>query len=225
MSIRLLSTKILTPSQKAILSNSQILVDNYEAIQISYIPTEIDPYYRNLIFTSQHTVKAFIQNYPKTALNLQELKAYCVGEKTAALVTAQGIPVVEMTHYGAQLAQRLVEKHPEKTFLFLCSNKRRDDIPDLLTKHKVAYKEQIAYQNTPNPLTFAADYKGILFFSPSGVQSFMSNNRIGNSVAICIGTTTAAEAKKHSKNIIISNNPTVESVLEKAVEHFKTQTN
>ncbi|RTE55567.1 uroporphyrinogen-III synthase [Arenibacter aquaticus] len=225
MSIRLLSTKILTPSQKAILSNSSILVDNYDAIQISYIPIKIDPAYKNLIFTSQHAVKAFLQNYPKTAYNHQDLKAYCVGEKTKALVSDQGIQVVEMTHYGAQLAQRLVDKHPEKTFLFLCSDKRRDDIPNLLTKHKVAFKEQIAYQNTPNPLTFAADYKGILFFSPSGLESFMTNNRIGNSVAICIGTTTAAEAKKHSKNVITANNPTVESVLEKAVEHFKTQTN
>lgn len=225
MSIRLLSTKILSPSQKAILGNNSILMDDYDAIQISYLPTTIDPTYKNLIFTSQHAVKAFLQNYPNTTLDHQDLKAYCVGEKTKALVSAQGITVVEMTHYGAQLAQRLVEKHPEKTFLFLCSNKRRDDIPSLLTKHKVAFKEQIAYQNTPNPLTFAADYKGILFFSPSGLESFISNNRIGNSVAICIGTTTAAEAKKHSKNVIIANNPTVESVLEKAVEHFKTQTN
>lgn len=225
MSISILSTKILTSAHKYLLTNAHIQVEDYDAIKIEYKTTNIDPSFKNIIFTSQNTVKAFLQTKGRQNVKNANYSAFCVGEKTKSLLEKNGVNVVEMTHYGAELAKIMVKKYANETFLFLCGDKRRNEIPSFLTKHKVTFKEQIVYQNTPNPITFATDFDGLLFYSPSGIQSFTAKNEIGDSVAFCIGTTTAAEAQKHSKNIIIAEKPTVESVLEKVVAYSKIKNN
>ena len=40
-------------------------------------------------------------------------------------------------------------------------------------------------------------------------------------IAFCIGETTASEAKKHFKNIIVAELPTVESVIKSVNNHFQ----
>ena len=221
----ILSTKILTSSQKSILTKANIKVEDYDAIKIDYLTTQIDPNFQNIIFTSQNTVKAFLQTVGAQNLANNKYTAFCVGEKTKSLLEENDINVMEMTHYGAELAKILVNKHPNESFLFLCGDKRRNEIPSFLTKNKVIFKEQIVYQNNPNPITFSTDFDGILFFSPSGIESYTAKNNIKNSVAFCIGTTTAFEAQKHAKRIIIAQKPTIESVLEKAVEYSRTNIN
>lgn len=218
----ILSTKILNSSQKSILTKANIKVEDYDAIKIDYLTTQIDPNFQNIIFTSQNAVKAFLQTVGTQNLANNKYTAFCVGEKTKSLLEENAINVMEMTHYGAELAKILVNKYPTESFLFLCGDKRRNEIPSFLTKNKVTFKEQIVYQNSPNPITFTSDFDGVLFFSPSGIASFTARNTLRNSVAFCIGTTTASEAQKHTKRIIIAEKPTVESVLVKVVEYRNT---
>ena len=225
MSMTVLSTKILTASQKAILTNANITVEEYDAINIEYLTPNIDPNFKNIIFTSQNTVKAFLKIISSQNLKKNSYTAFCVGEKTKSVLDKNGINVIEMTNYGAELAEILVNKYQKESFLFLCGDKRRNEIPSYLTKHKVAFKEQTLYLNTPNHLTFDTDFDGILFFSPSGIRSFIARNNLKNSVAFCIGTTTTSEAQKHTKNIIIAQKPTIESVLERAIESLKIKNN
>ncbi|MCM4172139.1 uroporphyrinogen-III synthase [Arenibacter sp. TNZ] len=225
MSTTVLSTKILTASQKAILTNANIKVEEYNAINIEYLTPNIDPVFKNIIFTSQNTVKAFLKIIGPQNIKNKSYSAFCVGEKTKSVLEKKGINVIEMTNYGAELADILVNMYPKETFLFLCGDKRRNEIPSYLKKHKVAFKEQTLYQNTPNPLTFATDFDGIMFFSPSGIESFLAKNNLKNCTTFCIGTTTAAEVEKHTKNIIIAQKPTIESVLERVIATFKTKTN
>ena len=176
----ILSTKILTSSQKSILTNANIKVEDYDAIKIDYLKTQIDPNFKNIIFTSQNTVKAFLNIMGTQILKNNKYTAFCIGEKTKSVLEKNDINVLEMTNYGAELATILVNKYPNESFLFLCGDKRRNEIPSLLTEHKVAFKEQIVYQNSPNPITFSTDFDGILFFSPSGIESFTAKNNIKN---------------------------------------------
>ncbi|MCM4167966.1 hypothetical protein KCTC52924_01213 [Arenibacter antarcticus] len=231
MSISLLSTKILSTSQKDLLNHPQFLIEEYDALKIAFLDQEIDTSYKNVIFTSQNTVKAYLNCLKKTAdlnkdnvnkPNYSQIKAFCVGEKTKALLEKNGIHVVAATHYGAELAQILVTQFSKESFLFLCGNKRRYEIPTRLIANNIDFKEQVVYQNSPNPQTFTTQFNGILFFSPTGIESYRIQNSIHDSVAFCIGTTTAEEARKHTSNIIIAKKPTVESVLEKVAEHYKS---
>ena len=68
---------------------------------------------------------------------------------------------------------------------------------------------------------FESKFDGILFFSPSGVQSFTEQNRL-NSTAFCIGETTASKAKKHTHEIIIASKPSIENVIVKVVKKLKS---
>jgi uroporphyrinogen-III synthase len=220
MSMTVLSTKILTSSQKSMLAHANIQLEDYDAIKIDYLTnTQIDPNFKNIIFTSQNTVKVFLKIIGPKKLRNNTYSGFCVGEKTKSVLENNGIKVLEMTNYGAELAKILVTKYQNESFLFLCGDKRRNEIPSFLTKHNVRFKEQRVYQNSPNPITFTTDFDGILFFSPSAIASYTTKNKIKNSVAFCIGTTTASEAQKHTKKIIIAEKPTIESVLAKAIEY------
>ena len=65
---------------------------------------------------------------------------------------------------------------------------------------------------------------GILFFSPSAVESYLTNNKIKNEVCFCIGTTTASALEtKKIKNIVIAETPTIEEVIEEVIEYYKTE--
>nr|MBX2828949.1 uroporphyrinogen-III synthase [Flavobacteriaceae bacterium] len=72
---------------------------------------------------------------------------------------------------------------------------------------------------------FDQKWDGILFFSPSGIKSFLSENTMGNAIAICIGETTASEAKKYTRNVIVANATRIESVIAKAVKTLLHDTN
>jgi uroporphyrinogen-III synthase len=61
-----------------------------------------------------------------------------------------------------------------------------------------------------------------MFFSPSAVESYLSNNKIKKETCFCIGSTTASalEAKK-IKNIVIPEVPTIEDVIIEVIQHYK----
>ena len=54
---------------------------------------------------------------------------------------------------------------------------------------------------------------GVLFYSPSTVESYMQENS-ADKIAFCIGESTASEARKHFKNVKVANMPSAESLLE-----------
>jgi uroporphyrinogen-III synthase len=61
----------------------------------------------------------------------------------------------------------------------------------------------------------------ILFFSPSGVSSYVKKNSITDEICFCIGNTTAKAVEKYSKNIVIANQPTVENVIIQCINYYK----
>lgn len=214
----ILSTKKLTKAQEAVLLHAGLSVEMYDAIHIQFLPFTAPKKIENAIFTSQNSVRAISNR------SIEITHVYCVGNKTKALLEKNGYKVVETAEDGAQLANLLVENYAHKNFYFFCGNKRRNEIPENLKKANISFTEIITYQTLLNPVKFEKTYNGILFFSPSGVESFIKGQAEDHSytfpsetIAFCIGATTASEAKKHTKNIVISDSASVESVLSKAV--------
>ncbi|UWX55097.1 uroporphyrinogen-III synthase [Maribacter litopenaei] len=62
--------------------------------------------------------------------------------------------------------------------------------------------------------------EGILFYSPSTIESYLLKNK-PNQVAYCIGETTAKEARKHFKEVKVANIPDMESVIDLVNESYK----
>lgn len=211
-----LSTKILAPHQKNLLLNSGIALVEYNAIKIEFIKIEGQAEVINGIITSQNAAKAVIDH----KLNIQN--CFCVGEKTAGLLRENNYKVVEVADYGKLLAERIVEKFSSEDFSFFCGNMRREEVPSILRSNGIKLVEIEVYRTFLNLKEFNQEFDGLMFFSPSGVKSYLQKNSMKSSTAFCIGTTTAAEAGKFTDNIIIATKPSVENLVVQVVKKYKT---
>ncbi|HSI70646.1 MAG TPA: uroporphyrinogen-III synthase [Gillisia sp.] len=220
----LLSTKKLTPAQKHLLLNTGIGLVEYDAIGIDFpdLPKNIK-LQKNLIFTSQNSVKAVLHLFTEESFLYHEI--FCVGEKTTGLLKEAGFNVVECESYGKDLAEKIIENYSDRSFTFFCGKMRRDEIPELLKKNEVEFSEILVYETLLKAKSFKSEFDGILFFSPSGVKSFALENQFLDTTAFCIGTTTAAEAKKYTNNIHIATKPTIENVIVGAVNNLNNRNN
>ncbi|WP_350289389.1 uroporphyrinogen-III synthase [uncultured Croceitalea sp.] len=216
----ILSTKILSASQRELLLNANQDFVEYNAIHIEFLPFEIDENFDYYVFTSQNGVNAFLKNKGKS--NLTEEKAFCVGEKTKSLLEQNDLKVVEIAKNSLELGQNIEKKYQKSSFLIFSGNLRRQELFDMLIKNNIRYKEVHSYNTYLNYKEYSRVFDGVLFFSPSGVQSFVEENQLNNSWAFCIGETTAAEIKKYTNQVIIANKPTIENVLVQAIKHFRS---
>ncbi|HKJ47487.1 MAG TPA: uroporphyrinogen-III synthase [Christiangramia sp.] len=213
----ILSTKKLALNQKELLLNSGIGLVEYDAIKIKFIDFNLESeIIENAIFTSKNAVKAIEKR------DLQIENCFCVGEKTRAYLEGQGFKVLENAENAKDLALKIINSYKDREFQFFSGNKRRDELPDLFRRNKIKYKEVNVYKTDLNAKKFESQFDGILFFSPSGVQSFTQNNKISGT-AFCIGETTATEARNHTETIIVATKPTIENVITKVVSHFRNK--
>lgn len=212
---RILSTKILAENQKQLLLNAGMALVEYNAILIDFIDFQVtENSIKNAIFSSKNAVKAIL------AKNVEINNCFCVGDKTAALLEKNGFSIKEKANNSEELAEKLVKNHKNQQFTFFCGNRRRDELPEILNVNQISFEEIEVYKTSLAHRKFSSDFDGILFFSPSCVKSFISENEI-KGVAFCIGATTASEAKKHTENIEIANQPGIENVIAKCVSYFK----
>ncbi len=210
-----LSTKKLSLSQTELLLNAGLSLVQYDAIKIESLPFEVPSGVKNAIITSQNAVRSILNSEFKIQ------NCFCVGEKTKAFLEENGFRVIKMAEYAAELADYLVNNNQNDSFHFFCGNIRSDEIPARLKENNIALREIEVYKTTLNPKKFERQFDAILFFSPSGVKSFVAENTLGRSLTVCIGTTTASEAKKHTEKVAIANATSVESVIAKAVKILK----
>ena len=214
--IRILSTKKLSEKQKQTLLTANFSVFDEDFIAIQNKDFEIDTTNDYLIFTSQNAVESVLRNKNAAAIKIK--KCFCVGEKTKALLEENGFEVIEYSEYAAELASLICNQYPKSSFTFFCGNMRRNFLPDALRLVQISLEEIEVYDTilTPHKIDFTPD--GILFFSPSGVKSYLQENKIENEICFCIGNTTAEALKQVTPNRIIANQPTIESVLMKCRE-------
>ncbi|WP_338732169.1 uroporphyrinogen-III synthase [Mangrovimonas cancribranchiae] len=210
----ILSTKILNQEQKNVLTKANINVIDYNAITIDFLDFDDEIIADNAIITSKNAVKAVIDK--KVVIK----NCFCVGEKTKTRLEENGQNVSKTTNYGADLAKFIVKNHKNEHFWFFCNNIRRDELPNMLTKNNISFKEVEVYKTSLNKQIISEAFDAVLFFSPSGIESFTANNNLKNKTVFCIGKTTAEAAKPYTKNIHIANKPTIESVLQLAAKHL-----
>lgn len=213
------STKTLTVDQRALL-NENIVSKSSDFIKISLnrIKAQIvrNPI-KNVIITSKNTVEALLQNFSVTELQFENI--YCVGRRTKRLVERRIGPVKHTEPNAKKLASYLVDFIEGSEVTYFCSDLRLDALPTILEEGKIKVNEVEAYQTKFDSEKLDDNIEGIMFYSPSTVQSYMRENDAAK-IAFCIGETTATEANKHFGDVRIAKVPTVESVIELVNEHF-----
>ncbi|WP_442787698.1 uroporphyrinogen-III synthase [Flavobacterium suncheonense] len=219
-SVRILSTKKLLPNQKQYLLNAGFLVVEADFITIKPLAFDLKNINDKLIFSSQNGVESILQ-HPNVA-ELKGKDVFCVGLKTKALLEASGFNVVAYTGYAEDLSEIITLVYPHNTYTFFSGNLRRDTLPETLKAAGVVFNEITVYETVLTPQKIDTKPDGILFFSPSGVESYLKQNKITKEIAFCIGNTTAAAAQQSGfKNIVIANSPTIENTIIQCINEYK----
>lgn len=190
----------------------------FDFIQIRFVDFNPDNLGNLLLFTSQNAVKSVLQ-HPKVNC-LKSIPCICVGEKTAELLSENNWKVIYYEEYAVDLGNYISKNCLNDRITFFSGNLRRDILPNVLKKNKIQHNEIPVYQTVLHSEKINFLQKAILFFSPSGVQSFLQKNRFSDEIIFCIGETTADEALKHTKNCIISEKPTIDSLINSVIVYF-----
>ncbi len=222
----ILSTKTLLKIQKQLLLDANFDVSEADFIETKFIDFDLKNINNTLIFTSQNSVNSVL-NHPK----IEELKsktAFCVGLKTRALLEENEFKVEAYTSYAEDLAEIITLIYADESFTFFCGNLRRDTLPNTLKENGIKFNEIQVYQTnlknqkaSPNPSKGGeSKFDGILFFSPSAVDSYLKWNKITSEICFAIGNTTSEALEKNNiKNIEIADYPSTESVIEKVINY------
>lgn len=217
--IQIVSTKKLSEKQKQQLLSANFLVFDEDFINIQNKDFKIAALNDYLIFTSQNAVESVIAN--KKIAEIKSKKCFCVGQKTKDLLEQNNFEVIQYSDYAAELASIICNQYSKNSFTFFCGNIRRDVLPDALRLALIKLDEMMVYETilTPSKINFVPN--AILFFSPSGVESYLEKNKIKHEVCFCIGNTTAQTLKYATINSVIANKPTLESTSMKCIEYYR----
>ena len=217
--IQILSTKTLLPNQKEALVNSGFNVIEADFIQPKSNPFQLNEINDNLIFTSQNAVQSFLLD-PKSA-DLKSKNVFCVGLKTKIMLSESGYNVVAYTGYAEDLAEIITLIYASESYTFFSGNLRRETLPTALKDAKIKFNEIQVYETSLTPQKIKTPVEAIMFFSPSGIESYLKENKIKNETCFCIGTTTASALEGITKNIVVADQPTIEDVIEDVIAEYK----
>ncbi len=219
--INVLSTKQLATSQTDLFSGDiGFKMSDFIAIRFNRMkPSILKNAHADIVITSQNGVEALLNNYAPMELNFENI--YCVGRRTKRLIERKIGKVTHMENSAVELAKHIVRMKNIKELTYFCGNLKQEEFSSILSKNNIAVDEVEAYRTILNERKFEDTFDGILFYSPSGVQSYIENNTDTNAVAFCIGETTATEAKKYFEKVEVSKLPSIENVIKLVNQHFE----
>ena len=219
---RILSTKVLLSHQKQVLTDVGLEVLESNFIQVETKNFELKGIKDNLIFTSQNAVRSFL-THPKLEelkSELQQKKVFCVGVKSKTILTDAGFEVVAYTDYASDLAEIIALIYANGSYTFFSGNLRKETLPLALKAAGIEFNEIEVYETKLNPHKITTTVDAILFFSPSGVESYLKENTIKKELCFCIGETTAEALEKVTKKIIVAPQPSIEELLADVIEEY-----
>ena len=189
------------------IKDSDFIKIRFNRIPPKVIKNEIE----NVVITSQNGVEALLNSFTKDEMNFKNI--YCVGRRTKKLIENRIGKVAHVAKNAQKLAEYLATELETKKVTYFCSNVRLDTLPAYLREQGIAVNEVEAYKTMLSSEEINDEISGVLFYSPSGIESYLEKNAT-DKVAFCIGETTAVEARKHFDKVEVANMPSVESVLE-----------
>jgi uroporphyrinogen-III synthase len=217
----ILSTKTLSSEQRQAFLDADFDILEQDFIEIENNNFELKNINENLIFSSQNAVLSLLEQQDWEAFKTKN--TFCVGIKTKELLEQNGFTVDVYMDYASELAEIITLIYKKESFTFFSGNLRKETLPKALKEARINFNEIEVYQTKLAPFKISKEEKfdGILFFSPSGVESYLKDNKIKNETCFCIGETTASAIYKTTKNILIAENPTIEDVIELAISHMQ----
>jgi len=227
--VRILITRNAPDKQEVLLPEENFELISHEFIKIrpvrSIESSAIAAYSEQadltaLLFTSKNAVQCTHDLLPqlRPANNI-----FCIGggtsEKAREYYGADHIAAV--ADNAASLARELIARPGFRQAVFFCGDKRREDLPEILAAHGINLQEVHVYFTELTPAIIAGHFDGVIFFSPSAVESFFSMNTIdAGTVCFAIGSTTASALTAITKNRVVVSAAINEKILLETVRDY-----
>ncbi len=227
-SINILSTRPLPDEIVETAAKKNIRIDLFSFIETEPVETvevqqEIEQaatLSTTIVFTSMNAVES-VANF---ATDIPGWKIYCIGNTTEQLVIKyfSSSVIAGTASNAADLAEIICLESDGEEVIFFCGNQKRDELPRILRDNQIDVTEIVVYETVFVPHKIKKEYHGILFFSPSAVNSFFSANKVQPScVLFAIGNTTSGEIQNFASNkIIVADEPGKINLAEKMIEYF-----
>lgn len=224
----ILSTKKLKPEVRSFAEEAGFSVIDSDFIKVVLKTDNIDstPIFKKktpLIFTSGHGVEAFIKLSSENKCYDHAYKAYCIsGETKKKVELTSGLIFAGSANNAKLLAEKIISEKISSDFNYICGQSRRDELPELLKAAGISVAEFPVYETLLTGSKINQPYHAVLFFSPSGVQSYFQTNLLPAGIpCFCIGETTATAARDNAAKLIrISEQPDQKKLIEKTIAWF-----
>lgn len=231
--LKVLSTKLLSESQIDTASQMDISLSCIDFIEVHDLDFDLEVLksliYDAIVFTSSNAVKSFFKKAANNVFAPSPLERaggeviYSLSGKTKDELLKQGISPIAAADNAEQLADLIIANNKVRSVLHICGNLTLDTLQNRLMMEGLSYVQIQVYETVLNAIEISELIDAVMFYSPSGVESFASKNIIGpNTLYCCIGLTTAEKLKSLNDkvDIILPKQPTPEAML-KAIKDFK----
>lgn len=214
---KVLSTKKIMPFliEDAKKNNIQIIEQEFISVRPIITKEKIEEVLnlaksdkKYIAFTSANAVAPFDRYlHQGDTFYIVGWEIFCLQGKTRDAVQNSLFPknnIIGTAANAKALAQKIIA-YGVKEIIFFCGNKRRNDLPDILKDAGIIVHEVVVYETLEEPAIVTDDIDAILFFSPTGVNSFFSVNKLSDkTVCFAIGETTAGSIADSTDNKIIT---------------------
>jgi len=216
--IKILSTRKLNKDLRHLFDDLKFDFYQDDFISIQPLKFNFPEHNGSWIFTSKNAVDAVFS----INKNIDKFfnKIYCVGENTKSLLLKKGQKITKMAQNSSILADFISKTAKNEEFIFCRSDIKNEEFSIFFKKKNIKLKELVVYNNIAEPIKYNQVFDAILFYSPSGIKSFMTNNSLNNSYCICIGNTTSKYVNQYSDKVLYCKVPTIENVIRKTIKLF-----
>ena len=215
----ILSTKLLPETERKRLAESGLLLKEVPFIKKKYRSLNLpDLKDTKAIFTSVQAVKALQFNnfdFSKIAT------AFCVGGRTVNVLNRLGVEVAVSAKNARELGSKIAGEYRKEHFMAFSGNLRRDELFEIMAQSHVEVEEIVVYDTIIHKRLLDKQFGRILFFSPSGVKSYVFGGNNTHADVYCLGSTTAEEAGRHFNRVHIAPKPTINSLVEYVINDIK----
>ncbi|KYP14338.1 uroporphyrinogen-III synthase [Flavihumibacter sp. CACIAM 22H1] len=172
-----------------------------------------------VVFTSMNAVESVVEIMQDQQPDWQ---IYCIGHTTKLLIEQYfgKDRIIGTADNAVSLADRIIEDELAEEIVFFCGDQRRAELPDMLFAAGILVTEIVVYETIAVHHKLNENLAGVLFYSPSAVESFFVNNKLElRALVFAIGETTAAAVRKFCSNkIILADKPGKEALAKKAID-------
>ena len=181
--------------------------------------------YDTMAFTSSNAVNSFFGNEDIESSDYQ-VPIYALSGKTKEELENYDIVPVAIADNALQLADKILTDKNVRSVLHICGSLRLDVLENKLSEKGVTYIPFTVCETILNSTILDDTYDVVMFFSPSGIDSFVMKNELNlRTLYCCIGETTADKLKSINDKliIIVPVKPSPEAMIT-MIKNYKKQT-